>query len=187
MVQKLAKGDERAFKFLYNKYYNDVYRFSLSLLKSSANAEEILQDVFLQCWLNRGYLDHKKSFKSYLFTCVRNAAFNALKKKAYENKLKSSLELKIESSANTTENNLITEDYNRLRIKAIDSLPPKRKLIFEMSRKEGMSYEDISRELNLSISTVKNQMSKALENIRTYLHMNSDLPIGVLLLVLFQI
>ena len=186
LVLKLAAGDERAFKFIYDKYYNDIYRFSVSLLKSGPNAEEVLQDVFLQCWLNRKKLDYQKSIKSYLFTCARNAALNYLKKAANENKLKSTIALKKEKSRDTIENDLISQDYNKLKVRAIDSLSPKRKMIFEMSRKEGKSYEDISKELNLSLSTVKNQMSKALENIRTYLQLNSDLSMSILFMIYFS-
>lgn len=185
MALKLANGNELAFKFFYEKYYNDIYRFSLSLLKSSVQAEEILQDVFLQLWLNRKELNPEKSIKSYLFTCTRNASLNALKRLANENKLKSRIALNNEQGTNNIENNLFSQDYNKLKRLAIDSLPPKRKRIFEMSRKEGKSYEDISQELNLSLSTVKNQMSKALENIRNYLILHSDLTLSILLLIQF--
>lgn len=185
MALKLANGNELAFKFFFDKYYDDIYRFSLSLLKSSVQAEEILQDVFLQLWLNRKDLDPEKSIKSYLFTCTRNASLNALKRLANENKLKSRIALNKEQGTNNIENNLFSQDYNKLKRLAIDSLPPKRKRIFEMSRKEGKSYEDISQELNLSLSTVKNQMSKALENIRNYLILHSDLTLSILLLIQF--
>lgn len=186
MALKLANGNELAFKFFYEKYYNDIYRFSISLLKSSVQAEEILQDVFLQLWLNHRNLDPKKSIKSYLFTCTRNASLNALKRLANENKLKNRIVLSKEESRNNIENELISQDYNKLKSMAINSLPPKRKLIFEMSRKEGKSYEDISQELNLSLSTVKNQMSKALENIKSYLLLHSDLTISILLFTHFS-
>ncbi|MGK4568548.1 sigma-70 family RNA polymerase sigma factor [Flavobacterium sp. 3HN19-14] len=65
-------------------------------------------------------------------------------------------------------------DCKKLRKLAINQLPPKRKKIFKMSRKQGKTYEEISRELGISINTVKSQMSKALESLRLYLHVHDE-------------
>lgn len=185
LVKQLAKGNEAAFKVLYDKYYNDIYAFSISLLKSSSKAEGVLQEVFLNCWLKRKNMNPKLSFKSYIFTCTKNAALNILKKEARENALKSSIFNQAVFFKNDTEDTLVNTEYETLRQQAIESLPPKRKLIFQMSRRDGKSYEDISKELDLSISTVKNQMSKALKSIKTYLHVHSDLNIRLSLLIYF--
>lgn len=73
----------------------------------------------------------------------------------------------------------ITEaDYNAIKNKAIEELPPRRKIIFEMSRNKGMSYKEIGKELNISLSTVKGQMNKALSGIRDYLQTHSDVALG---------
>lgn len=61
-----------------------------------------------------------------------------------------------------------------MKIEAIELLPEKRRIIYQMSRDQGMSYDDISSELNISMSTVKNQMSKALQFIRKYLQLKAD-------------
>jgi DNA-directed RNA polymerase specialized sigma24 family protein len=84
----------------------------------------------------------------------------------------------------------ITEaDCNAIKNKAIEELPPRRKIIFEMSRNKGMSYKEIGKELNISLSTVKGQMNKALSGIRDCLQTHGDvaLSIAIVLLQLFEI
>lgn len=182
LVKQLSNGNERAFEKLYQKYKNDIYAFSFSLVKSKSNAEEILQDVYLNVWQNKHKINPDLSFKSFIFTCTRNACLNFLKRAVNEQTMKDAIFYKINTSSNSTIlDHIINDEYEVLRKKAIKKLPPKRKVIFKMSREEGKSYEDISAELNISISTVKNQMSKALDSIRNFLQVNTDLTFFILL------
>ncbi|MFD0761319.1 RNA polymerase sigma factor [Lutibacter aestuarii] len=181
LVKQLSRGDQKAFESLYNKYRDDIYAFSYSLLKSKHNAEEILQDVYLQIWQNKHKLNPKLSFKSFIFTCARNASLNFLKRAINEKSLKESIFYKTSNLSNNILDKLLNDEYEVLRLKAIKELPPKRKIIFLMSREEGKSYEEISAELNISISTVKNQMSKALDSIRDFLQLNTDLTFFIIL------
>lgn len=182
LVKQLSNGNERAFEKLYQKYRNDIYAFSFSLLKSELNAEEILQDVYLNVWQNKHKLNPNLSFKSFIFTCAKNACLNFLKRAVYEQTMKDAIFYKINTTSSTNIlDRIINDEYEILRKKAIKKLPPKRKIIFKMSREEGKSYEDISKELNISISTVKNQMSKALEFIKNFLQVNTDLTFFILL------
>ncbi len=182
LVKQLSNGNERAFEKLYQKYKNDIYAFSFSLVKSKSNAEEILQDVYLNVWQNKHKINPDLSFKSFIFTCTRNACLNFLKRAVNEQTMKDAIFYKINTSSNSTIlDHIINDEYEVLRKKAIKKLPPKRKVIFKMSREEGKSYEAISAELNISISTVKNQMSKALDSIRNFLQVNTDLTFFILL------
>lgn len=182
LVQELISQNERAFQQLYIKYRGDIYAYSRSLLKSDSNAEEIVQDVFLKVWLNCENLNPDLSFKAYLFTIARNLSFNFLSKAANIQSLREEIFFKSQGVYNNVNDYLADEDYELVRQKAVESLPPKRKAIFQKSRDEGKSYEDIGKEMGISVSTVKTQMSKALENIRHYLHANTDLTFSMLLL-----
>lgn len=183
LVRELIAGKEKAFKKLYEKYRWDIYAYSRSLLKSDANAEEIVQDVFLKVWLNCENLNPELSFKSYLFTIARNLAYNSLSKAANSKTLREELFYKSQKASNSTADTILDSDYESMKNQAVENLSPKRKVIFQMSRNEGKSYEEISQELDISVSTVKTQMSKALESIRGFLHMNSDLTFSVLIVL----
>lgn len=76
LVNELIKGNEKAFRKLFDSYRNDLYKFSLSMVCSEDHAEEIVQDVFMKIWIKRGSLKSEMSFKSYLFTITRNKTIN---------------------------------------------------------------------------------------------------------------
>ena len=183
LVIELSKGNEKAFRSLYDRYRPDVYAYSLSLLKSSANAKEIVQEVFLRIWLNRNTINPDLSFKSFVFTITRNLSFNFLKKAANDKSLRDEIFIKPREYYNPIENKILEEEYEQMRRMAIDRLSPKRKLIFTMSREEKKSYQEISAELHISMSTVKNHMSKSLDSLRTYLEINGNFTLTITLLL----
>lgn len=182
LVIELMEGNEKAFSKLFNMFYNDVYAYSLSMLKNEVLAEEIVQEVFLNIWLHRDRLNPDLSFKSYVFTITRNLTFNLISKVANSHKLKEEVFYTSQKSYNPIEDSLAEADYDAIKNKAIEQLPPKRRVIFEMSRNKEMSYEEISKELNISVSTVKGQMSKALAEIRTFLETHGNVALLISLL-----
>jgi RNA polymerase sigma-70 factor (family 1) len=172
LISELKNHNEKAFRSLYDSYAQDIYRYSFSILKSKELAEENVQEAFLKVWLHRENLNLEQSFKSYLFTIARNQAFNFLNKAANDLVLKEELFYKSQKSCNQGDFSIREVDCKRLKKQALKQLPPKRKLIFKMSRKEGKTYEEISLELGISVNTVKNQMSKALESLRLFFQIN---------------
>lgn len=175
LVSELKDGNEKAFRKLFDLYYQDIYGYSVSLLKSKEAAEENVQDVFMKVWQNRENLNPEQSFKAYLFTIARNQAFNTLNKAANDQLLKEAVFYESQKSHDYGDYSIREEDCKKLRQEAIRQLPPKRKKIFKMSRKKGMSYEEISQELGISINTVRNQMSKALESMRVFFRVHDEI------------
>lgn len=181
LVRELLSQNEKAFKKLYEKYRGDIFAYSRSLLKSEAAAEEIVQDVFMKVWIHSNSLDPGLCFKAYVFTIARNLCFNQLHRATNNQLLREEIFYKSQASQNLTEDTVLEAEYEKVKTSAVNLLPPKRKQIFEMSRTQGKSHEEISRELGISISTVKGQMSKALESIRQYLVIHTDLTFLLLL------
>ena len=175
LVRQVANGCESAFLKLFNQYKNDIYRYSLSMLKKKEYSEEIVQDVFLKIWMNREHLDPNLSFKSYLFTITRNLTINFLKKAVNDKKMREDVFYETPKLHNPIETKFEDVYFENLRQQAINELSPKRKHIFELSRDKGLSYEQISEELGISKSTVKNQMNSALNTIRDFLFVHENL------------
>lgn len=175
LVSELKEGNEKAFRQLFDLYYQDIYGYSISLLKSKEAAEENVQDVFMKVWMHRENLNLEQSFKSYIFTIARNQAFNTLNKAANDIALKEAVFYESQKSHDYGDYSIREADCKKLRKQAMKQLPPKRKQIFKMSRKKGMSYEEISQELGISINTVRNQMSKALESMRVFFHIHDEI------------
>src|SRR5690606_5598014 len=116
---EVTKGNERAFRQLYDRYRLPIYAYSFSLLKSSTNANEIVQDVFLKVWLNREHLDPKLSFKSFVFTIAKNSSFNFLKKAANDRKLREEIFYKSQKWYDPIAISINEEEFERIRIEAI--------------------------------------------------------------------
>jgi RNA polymerase sigma-70 factor (family 1) len=182
LIKELIEGNDKAFRKLFDTYRDNVYAYSISMLKTKVLAEEIVQDVFLKIWQHRNRLNPELSFKSYVFTITRNLTFNLISKATNNRKLREEVFYESQKSYTPIEDKIAEADYEILKNKAIEQLSPKRKIIFQMSRDEGKSYEEISKELDISVSTVKGQMSKALATIRDFLQTHGDVTLLITLL-----
>lgn len=185
LVEQLASGSEKAFRCLFDKYHQDIFIFSKSILKLDSLAEEIVQEVFLKVWLKASELNPDLDFKSYIFTIARNLSLNSLRSAVNNRKLTEEIFYMNSGLGKPSDQILLDEELEIIRIKAIESLPAKRKEIFILSRTEGKSYNEISNELGISINTVKVQMSKALDTLRKYIQIHGDLTLLILIFFLY--
>lgn len=181
LVSELRVGNHKAFRKLFDRYRNDLYKYSLSMVHSKTYAEEIVQDVFLKVWIKRETLNPDMSFKAYLFTITTNKTLKFLRKAANNQKLCKEVFYTSQKITNITEQTIRESELEIIKNDALSKLPPKRLLIFEMSRDEGKSYERIAEELQISPHTVRNQMSKALETLRVSILENKDIAFVLLL------
>jgi RNA polymerase sigma-70 factor (family 1) len=181
LVIQLMEGNEKAFRKLFDTYRNDLYRFSLSMVVLKPYAEEIVQDVFLKLWMNRETLKPELSIKSYLFTITRNDAISFLKKAANNKKMREEIFYSSQKHVYSTERYIREGALEIIKEEALELLTPRKRLIFEMSRNEGKSYEEIAIELGISPNTVRNQMSRSLETLRNFLLKHHEIAIALLL------
>lgn len=161
---KVTQGDEAAFAELYNYYKAPALRFTISLLKDEEEAENMLQDVFVKIWLKREHIKPDYNFNSYLFTCLRNMAFDHFKKLEKNEYLRKQYMEAIKVAADDEKE----EKERRIHMvqMAIDSLSMKRKQILRLNIEEGKSYQEIAEFLRISKNTVKNQLVKAKQILR---------------------
>ena len=161
---RVTQGDEAAFTELYNYYKAPALRFTVSLLKDVEEAENMIQDVFMKIWIKRAQIKPEHNFSSYLFTCLRNMAFDHFKKVEKSEQLrKQFMELIVSAGEDEKE-----EKERRITMvqTAVDSLSIKRKLILKLNIEEGKSYQEIAEFLRISKNTVKNQLVKAKQILR---------------------
>ncbi len=161
--------DQKAFRGFFDFYYPKLFRFALYLMKSEMLAEEVVSDVFIKVWNNRKRLVIIERMDFYLFRSVKNQALNYLRKKSTEFEQIDEIP---ESSLMTPidpEKELLQKELKVKVDEAIGQLPPKCRLIFEMTRDNGLQYHEVADILDISKSTVKNQMTIALKKIRNNL------------------
>ena len=182
LLSRIAKGDEPAFRTLFEHYKVRFYAVSLKMTRSEEAAEEIVQEVFLSLWRNRQSLDSIESPDSYLFTAVYRRVYNFYKKQAIERKLLEAVSLSPTVSA-LTEETLLAKERARLINEAINQLPPQQQLVLRLSKQEGLSRNEIAEKLNISPNTVKNHLAEALKFLKIKLQ-DTSLAFPVLFLML---
>jgi RNA polymerase sigma-70 factor (ECF subfamily) len=166
LLQQMKQGDKKALETLFKTYYSSLVKFARNILKNTEQAEDITQDVFIKIWDKRQDLENITSFKAYLFMAVRNQCFNGLKVNERKNWLDDEPENYENYMTNHVEANLYAKDLNGKINEAIELLPEKCKLTFQLSRFENLSYKEIAETMNVSVKTVENQMGKALAFLR---------------------
>lgn len=169
VLRLLKSGSELAFAQVFDRYRPQIYRTARKFLKSTALAEEIVQEVFLKVWLLRETLDEVARLDAFLYTIARNLTLDALRKLATESVAKQQMALITEMSDNSTYRALQETQYSELLEQAVAQLPPQQKQVFQLAKVEGLSHEAIAERLNISRLTVKTHMAKALQAIRHHL------------------
>lgn len=182
---RIADGDEAAFREVFHHYNRRIYPFVVKMIKREHLAEEIVQDVFTKIWIKRKLLPQISSPPSYIFTMATNRTLDELKKISNDSRLiKEVMQAMERIGRNEIEEWLDGKESEHLINEAISTLPPQRQKIYRLNRMEGKSYKEIAEELNISVSTVKNQLTEAVHNIKEYLQ---NAPGGSLVLLLFII
>jgi len=174
-VLGLIKGNKKCFLNIYNRYKDKVYYYTLKITRSDSIAEEIVQDVFVKIWTKRDQINPSYPFPSYLFRITHNHTINILKRNTFEEKVKRNILSKANTSSCETEDTVIYNEYLRILSDAIKQLPPKRKDIFDLSRMQGISHDEIASQMGISKNTVKSQIVKANKSIRKYIQIRTDL------------
>ncbi len=166
LAASLKEGSVIAFERLFENYSQKLYRFSFSYLKSEAEAEDIVQEVFLKIWQNRASLKTDTSFQSYLFTIAFHSIQKSFIKKAKEQKFQIGLFEEFSSENPSLEDELNFEGLFSKLNQLIEEMPPRRKEIFLKRKKEGKSIQLIASEMYISEKTVENQITEAMHSLR---------------------
>lgn len=164
LVIFLSEGNEEAFEELYHLYSERLICYLIRFVKSESLAAEILQEAFIKIWNNRENLDPDQSFRSYLFRIAENLVYDFFRKAARDKKLAEIL-AKNSGAYSHIEENIFTKENNRFLQEAIQSLPPKRRQVFQMIKMEEKSYEEVSLLLNVSTSTINDHIVKATKSV----------------------
>jgi RNA polymerase sigma-70 factor (family 1) len=166
IVKNLRDGDVLSFDNIFNKYNKKVYYFALSYLKKKEEAEDVVQEVFMNLWKHRDQINEYYVFSKYLFKITYNETCKKFRKQASDKRRIEEALLNITTEDNST--NLDIE-YNNLIESAnvlIEKLPPRQKNIFLLSINDQLTSEQIAQKLNISKKTVENYLAMAKNSLR---------------------
>jgi RNA polymerase sigma-70 factor, ECF subfamily len=168
LFQKVVnQADYKAFEALFHHFYSNLCKYAYRLVNSEAKAEELVSDVFLRIWTNRQAINIQSSFQSYLFKSVHNQALDYLRSQyARQSSKFEEISYHHAEHCESPEQTMIFHETSQKIEAAIDKLAPQARLIFRMSRDQGMKYREIAEALSLSIKTIETQMGRALKQLR---------------------
>ncbi len=166
LALRINAGEKNAYQELFERYAPRIYQFSLSYLKNSADSEELVQDVFLKIWEKRETLDHSKNIKAFIFKVAVNTIYDFIRHKNIENAFSDFARANFETNSNNTWHTVIFDEMQENLQKLLAQLPEQQQKIFQLSKEEGLSSEEIAAKLNLSKRTVENHLYRAISFLK---------------------
>ena len=168
-IKRLIQDDKDAFCELYASYKETIVRFSLRMLKSRDMAEDVFQDTFAVIWQSRRFINPEIPFSAYLFTIVKNRVLNILREEENLHAIKLAMLGAAAKEDDDTHETILLNDLVNLLEKAKETLTPKQREVYELSREKNLSHAQIAELLHISKNTVREHITMALKQIRLYL------------------
>ncbi|MCK5147671.1 RNA polymerase sigma-70 factor [bacterium] len=156
---EIRKSSQRAFKALYLRYFDAIYRYIAHRLYSGEDTQDFVQEVFTRLWQHRHDLDPKKSIKAYLYRVSYNLVIDHLRKRGSDKIFREYITLSNSSPESTMDDRMTLKE-------AINDLPENVRLVFKMSRYDGLKYKEIADICQISIKTVESRMTQAFKLLR---------------------
>lgn len=171
LLQLVAQGDTHAFTLLYSKYRDKTFSYLLDLVRAPALVEDIFQDVFLKVWDQRASLSEIDNFNAYLYTIIRNRAFDGLRRTAKEHDIIQDLMRNQHAGVPQSDEKLQYGELQNKLHRAVQQLPEQQRRVYLLSREKGLKHEEIAATLDIAVTTVNKHITRALDflrkNIRT--------------------
>lgn len=169
-AERIRSGNRRAFECLFREHYEALCRFALGYVDQLPEAEDLVQDVFFDLWEKRRTLDVEYSLRAYLYGMTRHHALKHLRRRRVRAKWTVQGEFR-EASATTakpgrTDDALQHKELEEAAEQAVAALPQRRRQIFVLSRRHGLTYPEIAEALGISVNTVETQIRRALKFLR---------------------
>jgi len=179
LVTLLKDGDKAAFTEIYRRHWHLLYLHTRKLLTDKDEAKDLVQDVFYSLWTKAAELDIRTNVKGFLYVTARNRVLNAIRNKKGNTFIELIAE-EITAMDHTTVQAIDERELAALIDAEIDQLPPKMKLVFELSRKEFLTHKEIAERLDMNEEAVKKQISRSIKILRLKLGHYAGFSIALL-------
>jgi len=160
LAESTKSSHVEAFKTLYYRYYNDLYRFFWLRINSKDKAKDLVHDVFIRIWEKRSSIDSNKSIKAYIYRIANNLLIDSYRKKSSQ---QTYIAENVSATDVSTDESL--EHVTAVKL-AINNLPEKIRIVFILSRHQGLKYAEMAQTLDISIKTGESRMGKAFRLLR---------------------
>jgi RNA polymerase sigma-70 factor (family 1) len=172
---------------LFNSYKEPVFAYIRTITGDHHTAEELTQEVFIRLWQKRKQYDEIQQKDQYIFRMAHNACMNWFQKVALDARLAQEVRNRLQTANNNTDDHMAYQEAKALLERALDTLSPQRRKVFELSRREGLRIQEIADQLGISFHTANHHLVAALAQIRTYfLQHHADRALLLLILALIR-
>jgi len=167
-IKKLTQGEHCAFRLVFRTFYPKVYGFALGFLKDADDADDVAQTVFIRLWTHRESLEKVQNLDAYLYTITKNTVLNHIvSQRAFTIDISTMRDLGADHAS--AQEQIEAQDLQLLIDMIVANMPTQRQTVYRMSREQGLSNDEIAKQLGLQKKTVENHLNLALGDIRKML------------------
>jgi RNA polymerase sigma-70 factor (ECF subfamily) len=162
-------GNFLAFESIFRSYYAPLCRFAFRFLGSTAESEDVVQDIFVKLWVNQADWRPAGTVRSYLYRAVKNQALNCLRHQKIANIQRGDSFATHLIDTRSLEEELHQQELRAALAQAIELLPPQCRMVFLLQRDDNLTYSEIAEVCNISVKTVETHIGRALKSLRKHL------------------
>ncbi len=185
LFERVAEGDEVAFKRVYEFYFPKVQRFANRVLHDREYALEVAQEVMLAVWQKGERLHEVRNPEAFIKTLSKRRTIDRWRRLQTERAAEAEVRSRFEESNDETAEYVVRHETQQTLEEAILLLPPRQRTVFQLCQQQGLRYEDAAKQLNIAPTTVQTHMKLALRFLRTYLRKRIDLTIWACIVQFF--
>lgn len=187
LLQRVAEGDEDAFRTLVHHYQPVIYFTAIRMTGIQEMAEDIVQDAFLKVWLNRASLPEKENFGGWLYRVAENLVLNAFTRLNHEKKYTRYIQEAASLQYSVPEHAIEQKELENILHKAISKLPPRQLQAYHLVKEQGKTRTEAAHLMQVHPETIKSNLEHAMRFIRAYCLRELEKWPGELLQLLFFI
>jgi RNA polymerase sigma-70 factor, ECF subfamily len=175
LFESFKKGDQAAFTYFYEKYFNRIQSFCVQFIYDKDEAENLAQEALLHLWQSRENIDSINGIQSFLYTYAKSKCLNTIRHNKVKDRFKNDLlnvkenELNIEILNSISFDTLELTELERIINESINNLPPKTREVFIKKRIENKKNAEIAEDMQVTLKAVEAHMTKALKILKTKL------------------
>ncbi len=166
IIGRIRQGDKQEFEKLFRSSYVSLVRYAKTLLRDHDAAEEIVQELFFRLWQDRQTLRVESSLNGYLFRSVHNRSLHYIEHQKVVSRHAGEVSAGAELTSEPVTEAIYYSELQTRVARVLEQLPERCRVIFRMSRFEGLKYHEIADKLAVSLKTVEADMGKALREFR---------------------
>ena len=168
LIDGITNDDYTSYNQLFMRYYGRLCAYVFGIVQNESASEDVVQELFIRLWTHREKLNISESISGYLYRASKNSALNYLR--AEKNRKHHLAEIPA-GDWQTNEVQIEQVEFNAALHECIQQLPGRSKEVFLLSRFDGLKQNEISNQLGISVKTIKNQIWKSLQYLKSCLEM----------------